>query len=140
MKKLMLSLLFVLVLCTTVWAEFTVNMPMETSMTAFWFPSDGVFAMGASHTFLRITHSSLPQINFDMDVTIAQEVNQDMDTLGGIGAKIGYKPKDDVKSGLSFEPSLGITFMNNFVKFKKFDEIVANYKFAVYGTILLYRW
>ncbi|MCX8070217.1 MAG: hypothetical protein N2738_06910, partial [Thermodesulfovibrionales bacterium] len=57
--------------------KFTVTFPMETGATAFWFPSDGTYAMGLAHTFMRVQHSSLPKVQLDFDATIAQEVNND---------------------------------------------------------------
>jgi len=120
--------------------KFEVTFPMETGATAFWFPSDGTYALGLAHTVIRVTHTSIPNIQLDADATIAQEINIDKDTLGGLGIKLGYKPSQGKLIGFAFEPSLGITFLNDFTKFKKVEDIFTNYKIAVYGTVLLYRW
>lgn len=119
---------------------FTVTVPMETGAVGFWFPADGTFAAGLSHTVLRATFTKLPNLRFDLDATIAQQVSETAKTLGGIGVKIGYNLSAATKRGFAFEPSLGITWLNDFSRFKTAADIFANRKFAVYGTALLYKW
>ena len=119
---------------------FNVIFPMETGAVGFWFPTSGAFAAGVSHTFMRISHSDIESISLDFDGTIAQEVNQDKDTLGGIGVKFNFDVLPSDKEGFTFLPSIGVTALNNFAEFKKFDDIMDNYEVAVYGTLLLYRW
>ena len=121
-------------------AETTITFPQETGVTAFWFPNSGTYAMGLAHTWIRVQHSILPKIQLDGDITIAQEVNQDKDTLLGLGVKVAYKPSKNEITGFAFEPSIGITLLNNFQKFKAFNDIYQNYEAAIYGTLLLYRW
>ena len=61
-------------------------------------------------------------------------------TLGGIGVKFNFDVLPSDKEGFTFLPSIGVTALNNFAEFKKFDDIMDNYEVAVYGTLLLYRW
>jgi hypothetical protein len=120
--------------------KFTVTSPMETNVVGFWFPSDGTFAVGLSQTFLRIEHTSIPKLSLDLDFTIAQEVNENKDTLAGIGVKLNYNSKKADSTGFVFIPSLGITALNDFAKNKAFKEIAQNIRIAIYGSILLYKW
>lgn len=127
---------------TVLWQSngLLVTSPMETGAVGFWFPGDGAFAAGVAHTFLRVSHSAIPKLTLDIDATIAQEVNQDGHTLGGIGAKLGYNVIPPSETGFSFAPSIGITALNDFAKFKTIGDIVGHYRIAVYGTLLLYKW
>ena len=118
---------------------FTITSPMETSAVGFWFPGDGTFAAGIAHTVLRARHEAVPKLHLDIDGVIAQEVNQDKDTLAGVGFKLAYE-SNVTKAGFTFEPSLGLTALNNFAKWKTADDILRNYRVAVYGSLLLYKW
>lgn len=119
---------------------FKVTSPFETGAVGFWFPGDGTFAMGLSQTFLRVEHTSIPKLSLDLDATIAQEINEGKDTLAGIGAKLNYNVQKVTSTGFVFAPSLGITALNNFAKNKAIKDIAQNFKIAIYGTILLYKW
>lgn len=121
-------------------SNVSVTFPMETGATAFWFPSDGTYAVGLAHTFLRVKYGAIPNMQLDVDATVAREVNQDKDTLAGVGVKVGYKPSTGTLTGFAFEPSIGVTALNNWTKSKILSEILQNYRIAIYGTILLYRW
>lgn len=147
MKKiLMMLILFPLVIgfgmhppvpsCSIASAE--VAFPMETGAVGYWFPNTGAFAVGVSHTFIRVGDDRIP-VTLDLDGTIAQEVNQEENTLGGIGVKANFNISTPEK-GLSFLPSLGITLLNDFEKFRKAQDILDNYELAVYGTLLMYKW
>lgn len=147
MRKVMVFGLFVILFTAFFAAEvkaegkqFSVTFPMETGATAFWFPGDGTYAVGLAHTFMRVKYAAIPNVQLDVDATVAQEVNQGRDTLAGIGVKVGYKPSAGQLTGFAFEPSLGVTALNNLAKGKAISEILQNYRVAVYGTILLYRW
>ncbi|MEJ2700190.1 MAG: hypothetical protein P8Z70_11100 [Desulfuromonadales bacterium] len=117
-----------------------VTSPMETGAVGFWFPGDGSFAAGIAHTILRASHSSVPKLTLDVDATIAQEVNQTKDTLGGIGFKLGYNVIPPSQVGFSFAPSIGLTALNDFETFHTIGDILTHYRIAVYGTVLLYKW
>jgi len=119
---------------------FKLTFPQETAVTAFWFPSSGVYAGGIAHTFIRVTHGAVPKVFFDGDITIAKEFNNGSDTLAGLGVKVGYKPSATDKAGFAFEPSIGVALLNNFLTDKTLAGIVKNHKVAIYGNVLLYRW
>ena len=119
---------------------FSITSPMETSAVAFWFPKTGTYAGGVSHTFLRLSHSAITFMSLDFDGTLAQEVNQDKDTLVGLGAKANFNTTKNTEKGFKFLPSIGVTALNNFSKFKALKDIVQNYDIAIYGTLLAYRW
>lgn len=118
-------------------AEFKLEYPMETTVTAFWFPSDDTFAAGISHTVLRLSHSDIPKFSLDLDGTLAKEINVNKDNLAGVGVKINYNLQKTDKTGFTFIPSLGITALNNI---KSFRTILQDYRIAVYGTAIMYRW
>ena len=146
MKKVLigLALLLITVFVGNAYAQeaegFRLTFPQETAVTAFWFPSNGVYAGGVAHTFVRIEHSSIPKIYLDGDLTVAKEFNNGSDTLAGLGIKVGYKPSATDKTGFAFEPSLGIAVLSNFLKGSTLDALYSNHKLAIYGNVLLYRW
>ena len=110
---------------------------METNITGFWFPTDNTFAMGVSHTVLRLSHSDIPKVTLDVDGTLAKEINIDKDNLAGVGVKLAYNIQKVDKEGFAFIPSLGITALNNV---RKLGSILQDYRIAVYGTVILYKW
>ncbi len=59
--------------------------------------------------------------------------------MAGIGIKANLNVAE-ITQKLTFLPSLGITALNNFEKFRTIEDIIKNYEIAVYGTILLYKW
>ena len=118
----------------------SVTSPMETAAVGFWFPGNGTFAAGLAHTVLRLSPVDMPKLTADIDVTIAQEVNQDKNTLGGIGFKLGYNLMKADKTGFNFIPTIGLTGLNDFQKFKTAKDIIGHYRIAVYGSALLYKW
>ena len=133
----LITILLVTFFAVSAQAEFKVEFPMETNATAFWFPTDDTFAMGISHTVLRVSHPDIPKITLDFDGTLAKEVNADKDNLAGIGVKLAYNIQKVDKSGFAFIPSLGITALNNV---KSFKTVLQDYRIAVYGTVILYKW
>ena len=146
MKKALigLALLLITVFVGNAYAQeaegFRLTFPQETAVTAFWFPSSGVYAGGVAHTFVRIEHGSFPKVYLDGDLTVAKEFNNGSDTLAGIGVKLGYKYLVTKQTGFAFEPSLGITVLSNFMKGSTLEAIYSNHKVAIYGNVLLYRW
>lgn len=145
-KRLIVTLIVLLVCSSFCYAQeaekgFSVTSPMETSAVGFWFPNSGAYAGGVSHTFLRLTHSAITWASLDADGTLAQEINQDKDTMWGLGLKGNLSIwKASTEKGFSFLPSIGATAMNNFSKFKTLKDILENYEISVYGTLLMYRW
>lgn len=137
MKSLLISLVLVLCLAVVAQAEFKVEFPMETTITGFWFPSDDTVAAGVSHTALRVSHSAVPNFSLDLDGTLAKEINVAKDNLVGIGVKVTYNIKKADTTGFVFMPSVGVTALNNIQNFKTMFQ---DYRIAVYGTILLYKW
>ena len=73
----------------------------------------------------------------DFDGTLAKEVNADKDNLAGIGVKLAYNIQKVDKAGFAFIPSLGITALNNV---KSFKTVLQDYRIAIYGTAVLYKW
>ena len=155
MKTIGVALIFLLLILTApMWANaeeppvlpegFSLTFPMETGAVGFWFPETGAFAAGVSHTFMRVNHSDLESISLDLDATIAQEFSNskedDLNTLGGIGIKLNFDVLPSDKPGFAFLPSIGVTALNDFSKFKKAKDIFENYEIAVYGTVLIYTW
>ena len=138
MKKILLAV--VMVLCMAGFAqasEFSVTMPMETTASGFWFPTDDTIAVGISHTVARLAYSGLPKVSLDLDGTLAKEVNEEKDNLAGIGIKINYHVQKATDTGFVFLPSLGVTALTNI---KNIKDVLKDYKIAVYGTMILYKW
>src|SRR5574340_1192442 len=113
-------------------SAITITSPMETSATAFYFPTDGSYAAGICHTFARVNFTKAPKIVVDLDLTAAQSFgNQEAGSnpmLLGIGAKIGYTVKKPTTTGFSMIPSIGVTFLNDFAQYKTATDIFTNYK------------
>ena len=139
MHKLLILLVAVLMLgCfSTAHAEINVSMPMETTVTGFWFPTDDTIAVGVNHTVLRVAHSNLPKFSLDLDGTLAKEVNEAKDTLAGVGVKVNYHINKTTETGFVFMPSIGLTALKNI---KGFKDIAEDWKLAVYGSVILYKW
>ena len=133
----LITILLVMFFAVNAKAEFKVEFPMETNVTGFWFPTDDTFAMGVSHTVLRLSHSDIPKVTLDLDGTLAKEVNADKDNLAGVGVKLAYNIQKVDKAGFAFIPSLGVTALNNV---KNFKTMLQDYRIAIYGTLLLYKW
>ena len=119
---------------------FAITFPMETGAVGFWFPRDGTFAGGLSHTFMRIGHSDIPKVTVDFDGTIAQQINKDGNTLGGLGIKLNLNIKELEEKGFTFIPSLGVTALNDWTQYKTAKDILSHYEIAVYGTLVQYKW
>jgi len=139
MHKLLILLVVVLMLgCfSTAQAEVNVSMPMETTITGFYFPTDDTIAVGVNHTVLRVAHSALPKFSIDLDGTLAKEVNEAKDTLAGAGVKVNYHINRTTETGFVFMPSIGLTGLKNI---KSFKDIAEDWKLAVYGSVILYKW
>lgn len=135
----MFSLVLIMLFCFTgvANAEFKIEFPMETNLTGFWFPSNNAFAIGVSHTVLRLSHTQIPKVTLDFDGTLAKEINIEKDNLGGVGIKINYNIQKATETGFVFTPSLGITALSNI---KSFATILQDYHIAIYGTLILYKW
>jgi hypothetical protein len=119
--------------------------PFETGVTAFYFPTDSTIAGGVSETVLRIrfvdvNRPILSRLSLDLDGTLAQAVNQDKDTLYGVGFKVNYDINMYGPSGVTFEPSIGITALRNAKNISGLSDLMKDYKIALYGTIVLYRF
>ena len=141
MKKLLSLVTVMLVLVSFGIAQagegFSISIPMETTATAFWFPTDDTVAVGISHTVLRAAHSSLPSFSLDLDGTLAKEVNEAKDNLAGIGLKVNYHVQKATEAGFVFVPSVGVTALKNV---KNFKDIALDWRVAVYGSVILYKW
>ncbi len=123
----------------------SLTMPFETGVTAFWFPSDNTIAGGISETFLRVkyvdvNHPTLSKFSIDLDGTLAQEINEGHDSLYGIGIKVNYKIAMESPTGIAFEPSIGITALRNLRGINVAGDIFRDYKLAIYGNIVLYKF
>ena len=134
---LLILLVAVLMFAGVAQAEINVSMPMETTATAFWFPTDDTIAVGVSHTVLRVAHTNLPKFSLDLDGTLAKEVNEAKDNLAGIGAKINYHVNKATETGFVFVPSVGVTALKNV---KNIKDIAEDWRVAVYGSLILYKW
>jgi hypothetical protein len=110
---------------------------MQTGVTGYWFPQNDTIAVGTFLTVLRVEHSSLPLWSIDLDGTLTKEVNENKDTLAGIGLKLNYNVNYTDDTGFVFVPSLGVTVMNSI---KSFDTIVMDFRPAVYGSVVLYKF
>lgn len=137
MKKVLLALVMVLMTACFAQAEFSLTMPMETTASGFWFPTDNTIAVGISHTVARLAYSGLPKVSLDLDGTLAKEVNEEKDNLAGIGVKINYHVQKATDTGFVFVPSIGVTALTNI---KNIKDVLKDYKIAVYGTMILYKW
>jgi hypothetical protein len=148
MKRLMVAviLMVVMLFASNVYAQnwlgdkVILAFPMETGAVGFWFPADDSFAVGVSHTVLRVSYADFQKVSLDFDGTIAQEISEENDnTLAGIGIKLNFHVKPQAE-GITFLPSLGVTALNDFSEFSDFGDIIDNYDIAVYGTLLMYKW
>lgn len=142
---LVMSLLFAFG-CKEAQAEgFEISTPLETGVTAFWFPEDNTLAGGISFTALRFKYVSpnlptLSKIAIDLDGTVAKEINETQDTLYGIGAKASYDVDVIDQTGFVFKPSLGITALRDIHGIREAGDLLKDFKFAVYGTVVLYKF
>lgn len=118
--------------------NITIKMPMESSAVGMYFPTDETIAVGLSYTAFRIQHTGLKDFSLDIDGTVAKEVNENKDTLAGIGLKVNYNVQQvDEETGFVFVPSIGVTALNNI---KSFDTVLQDYRIAIYGTMILYKF
>jgi len=143
MKKLIISVLVVMLLMMFVGCkkaeanDFTITVPMETGITGFWFPDDDTIAGGVSLTVMRLQHAQIEKFSLDLDGTLAKEINENKDTLAGIGVKVNYLVGQTNEAGLVFEPSIGVTLLNNV---KAFEDVITGFRVAIYGNIVLYKF
>jgi hypothetical protein len=119
--------------------------PFKTGVTGFWFPTDNTFAGGLNVTALSVRYISaenptLSKISLDLDGTIAKEFNAANETLYGIGIKANYAKDMTSKTGLMFEPSIGATALRNLKGITGWPDIFRDYRFAIYGTVVLYKF
>lgn len=124
---------------------FEITAPFETGVTAFYFPTDNTIAGGVSETVLRLryndeTHLLLQKLSLDLDGTLAQEINVEKDTLYGLGVKLNYDTEMLSNTGIVFQPSVGVTALRNMKGINTVSDIFREYKIAVYGNIVLYRF
>ena len=141
-KRLIISVLVVMLLmlagCKKAEAsDFTITVPMETGITGFWFPDDDTIAGGVSLTVMRLQHAKIEKFSLDLDGTLAKEINENKDTLAGIGVKVNYLVGQTNEAGLVFEPSIGVTLLNNV---KAFEDVITGFRVAIYGNIVLYKF
>lgn len=158
MRKLLLavmSVLLVMGLSLPVFAEDT-PAPAEplgwnlsffngTGVTAFWFPTDNTIAGGLNTNLARVKNNdpvnpTLSKISIDLDATIAKEFNEAKDTLYGVGIKVNYAQSITNQSGFAFEPSIGVTALRNMEGINEISDMFRNFKFAVYGNVVLYKF
>jgi hypothetical protein len=154
MRKLVLAVLMfllVMVFSIPVFAEnapvlgWDISMPFKTGVTAFYFPTNSTYAAGVSTTIVSIKNNDpinpvLSKFSFDLDATIAQEFNETNDTLYGLGMKINYEKNMISKTGVTFTPSIGVTALKNLKGVNTGAELVRDYRFAIYGNIVLYKF
>jgi len=147
MKKILLAVLMILCFAIPVMAAdgWNVTMPFETGITAFWFPTDNTIAGGLSETVLRVKYIDanrpiLSKFSLDLDGTLAKEVNEAQDTLYGLGFKVNYHVAMTSSSGFTFEPSIGVTALRNLKGINTMSDVFKDYKIAVYGNIVLYKF
>ena len=124
---------------------FILSYPMETAVTAFYFPTDKTIAGGISETVVRIKYisaenSTLSKIYLDLDGTLAKEFTEAQDSLYGIGIKAKYGVHMTSKTGMAFEPSIGVTALRSLKGINKASDVARNYRLALYGDIVLYRF
>lgn len=141
MRRILLALFMVFALVGFAQAQETeddisLTFPMETGVTAFWFPDSGTFAGGMTHTVARVSLTQLPDVSLDLDATIAQEFNDDRDTMYGLGLKVNLNVTDIETLGLEVLPNIGVTALNDFAG----DDFMGGFQVAVYGTLLMYKW
>jgi hypothetical protein len=124
---------------------FSLKSPMETAVTAFYFPSDKTIAGGIAETVLRAKWTdtdfpTLSKITVDLDVNIAKEVNENKDTLYGPGLKVNYDVDMVNDTGFTFKPSIGLTALRNIEGLNTASDILKNWRLAIYGNIVLYKF
>ena len=116
-----------------------------TGITAFYFPTDSTIAGGLNTNLSRVSNNDpanpfLSKLSIDLDATIAKEFNEAKDTLYGLGLKLNYAQTMTSKSGIVFEPSIGATALRNMKDIKEFSDAFRNFKFALYGNVVLYKF
>ena len=149
----MLAFILVLGFSLPVFAEdspvvplgWSVTMPFKAGVTGFWFPSDNTFAGGVNLTAVSLRYNSpenptLSKMSLDLDGTLAKEFNETNETLYGLGVKVNYAKDMTSKTGVTFEPSIGVTALRNLKGVEKFSDIFRDYKFAIYGNVVLYKF
>ena len=140
MKKIILSIVIsiviILLLASGAIAQ-ELSFPQETAATGFWFISSDTYAFGISHTAVRLMFPQITnRISLDLDGTLAREINDNCDTVYGIGVKVNFFTPVERSTGFNFLPSVGLTGMN---KLDDMDNIF-DLKWAVYGTLIQYAW
>ena len=138
MKKILLTLLILLMTCTA-YAGFKVDAPNETGATAFYFPVDGNVAGGLTYTGLRFSHTAVPIASLDLDGTLAQKIGNDSDTLAGLGVKVNLYLMQN-KPGWNFLPNIGYTWLSNMKDLSMPKDFFSNMKGAIYGTLIMYKF
>lgn len=154
MRKAVISLLLVLLIgivgCKKAEAMegtdgFSVTVPMETAITAFYFPSDETIAGGIAETVLRVkwvdsAWPTMSKFTLDIDANIAKEINEAKDTLYGPGIKLNYDVDMVNDTGFVFKPSIGITALRSLKGLNSVADIVKDFRLAIYGSIVLYKF
>jgi hypothetical protein len=152
MKKLIMLLMVVMLIATAGMSYagegtdgFSVTIPLETSVTAFYFPTDNTVAGGIAETVLRVKwtdvdYPTMSKFTLDLDANIAKEVNETKETLYGPGIKVNYDVDEIDKSGVTFKPSIGITALRNAKDLNEAADILKNWRVAIYGNIVLYKF
>ena len=139
MKKILLTILIVLMTACFAQAGFKVDVPNESGVTAFYFPVDGNVAGGLTYTGLRLSHTAVPIASLDLDGTLAQKIGNDSDTLAGLGVKVNLYLMQN-KPGWNFLPNIGYTFLSNMKNLSMPKDFFSNMKGAIYGTIVMYKF
>jgi len=142
MKKILLTVLILMfTACFAYASDWSVTSPMETGVTAFYNPGTGAVYGGVNHTILRVQHAKVTFATLDVDGTLAQEINEDADTLAGIGVKINSNLlKTKAEPGFNLMPSIGVTAMTNFDKSEFPRGIISKAEVLIYGTVIMYSW
>jgi len=139
MKKILLTVLILLMTACFAYAGFNLSSPNETGATAFYFPSDGSVAGGLTYTGLRGQHSAIKFASLDLDGTLAQKIGADNDTFGGLGMKVNLHILE-TKAGFNFLPNIGFTWVSNLKKISLPKEFFKDLKGAIYGTLIMWKF
>lgn len=155
MKKMMMMMLLIIATAGIGFADdtviagdiqgFSITTPFETGVTAFYFPTDKTIAGGISETVLRARwvdtdFPTLSKIAVDLDLNIAKEVNEAGNSLYGPGLKVNYDVDMLNDSGFVFKPSVGITAVRNLKGLNTVADVIKDFRVAIYGSIVLYKF
>jgi len=60
--------------------------------------------------------------------------------LSGPGLKVNYDVDMVDKSGFTFKPSIGLTTLRNIEGLNMASDILKNWRVAIYGSVVLYKF